>query len=101
MIYSEDMPDPLPGATIREKHDAVLRMLMRPEQPERWIPQRGDFVIVHGREARVMALAEGWVVMRHKGCGPFMQTITQVQSLPHCWRGERPKGWGKLLESGL
>ena len=60
--------------------------------------EAGDLLLRHDHEVRVMAVAEKWVMMRRKGCAPFLVHLSACQGWPIAKRAQRPKGW-KLAET--
>lgn len=44
--------------------------------------KRGDKFLWHGGEARVMAVADGYVMARRSGCAPFLVPLKEAARLP-------------------
>ena len=61
--------------------------------------ERGDVLLRHDHEIRVMAVIENYVMARRKGCAPFLLEMKQAVKLPIAKDGVRPKGW-KLAHTG-
>jgi len=51
----------------------------------------GDIFLWKGDQARIMAIAEGYIMARKKGCYPFLEPIKEVEAsqVRRCMCGER------------
>lgn len=43
------------------------------------MPKKGDKFLRDGAEGRVMAVAEGWIMARLKGCMPFVMNLREFE----------------------
>lgn len=52
----------------------------------------GDKVFWKGGEVRIMAIAEGYVMARRKGCYPFLEPVSEIEAAQQSVQSDGAEG---------